>query len=281
MSDYSGWLISWLAYPTPEQEVGRDHNPDGLKALAEYMSGAIDVQEAARQITAPVSDEDDQSELWRLWSLLLPIVVNEPQDRQKIMDLIAAIVSLPATPNLDWQRYPLLWFTWSEHYLGHMIGPENWELLPCSKADVARRRDSYLASGSAAASLYVRGLGVTALWGYQAISVLSWERPGIEVFLGEIYAWLTVAAAQLKRDMRPEEVEQFMDKDGGQLAATMEEHWERWTKKLYELCEEGSTLSEQGRSMARACFEYMLMDSHDSADGSSNATGVRWTENER
>lgn len=246
-----------------------------METLAEYLNGALDVHEAARQLTAPITDTGDHDELWYLWCLLIPVLVNESPDREKTMDLIAAIASLPPKPRLNWQQFPEFWFTWGEHYLGHMIGYEHWERKPFSQERLAKRRESYLASDSAASALYLRGLSVTAEWGYCAFSVVSWERPGIEVFLGQIYAWLSAASGRLKQDLRSGEAAQFIGKDG-QITAMMEEHWERWAKELLALSEEGSYLPEYGRSMARACYRYLLTDTQHGNDEFKHA-GARWT----
>ena len=105
MSSRKDWIQSQVAVDSDALAAGDGSHQEEAKALDDYLSDLLGTQEAAIKITSPVlGEKDPPSELYRLWGLLSDALVELADDQEKIIDLLAAIQSLPSTPGIDWSQ---------------------------------------------------------------------------------------------------------------------------------------------------------------------------------
>ncbi|EHK41231.1 hypothetical protein TRIATDRAFT_169177, partial [Trichoderma atroviride IMI 206040] len=227
---------------------------DDVDCLIDYLEGNITAEEAALSITQVLLDEvNPPTQLYRFMGLLCEALVESKHDREKLLELLAAIKRIPPE-EINWPALPGLLPLWSDLYRLHTRGPNGWEL---------RRR--YEEIGTVEATLYVRGLGgVTENWVYELLNLASLRRPGLDVVIGEIHSWLTVAGTKLVKDLDPDEVRNWPRPVlGGQpgqrlsVEATMAQHWEAWRRSLLQISEERDFLTDEARRLARECHAMM------------------------
>ncbi|KAK6000681.1 hypothetical protein QM012_003406 [Aureobasidium pullulans] len=260
------WIQSQVAENENALLAGDGCHHEEAKALDDYLSGLLNTQEAADKITSPVlREENPSSQLYRLWGLLADALVELPNDREKLLDLLAAIQSLPSTTFIDWFQLKDFWSMWADCHRLHLHGKAPWESgswTPTRKTELCNH---YQAIGTAEASMSVRGIGgIPVDWGYEVLNLVCSRRPGLEVLIFEVYAWLQVAGARLSNDLSPEEIECFSRPIPGtrsglqqSVRCTMGEHWNVWKRELSELSGEQSTLSLESRNVAAKCLALM------------------------
>ncbi|KAM0483225.1 hypothetical protein ACHAPX_002675 [Trichoderma viride] len=260
----------WLkahATPAGENAHGEYYYTDDVDCLIDYLEGNITAEEAALSITQDLLDEvNPPTELYRFMGLLCEALVELNNDRGRLLELLAAIKRIPPE-EINWPALPGLVPVWSDLYRLHTRGSNGWEVigepLPDNKKAELRRR--YEEIGTVEATLYVRELGgVTKNWGYELLNLASLRRPGHDVVISEIHAWLTVAGTKLVKDLDPDEVRNWpRPVVGGQpgqrlsVEATMAQHWEAWRSSLLRISEEKDLLSDEARRLARECHAMM------------------------
>lgn len=260
------WLKAHAA-PIGETVRGEDYYRDDVDCLIDYLEGNTTAKEAALSITEDLLDEvNPPTELYRFMGLLCEALVELKSDREKLLELLAAIRSIPPE-EINWSALPGLVPMWSDLYRLHTRGPNGWKVigepLPDDKKVELRRR--YAEIGTVEATLYVRELGgVTENWGYELLNLACLRRPGLDIVIGEIYAWLTVAGTKLLKDLDPDEVRNWPRPVlGGQpgqrlsVEATMAQHWEAWRRSLLQVSEEKDFLTDEARLLAKEC--HMMM----------------------
>lgn len=105
MPSRTEWIKSQVAVDREALQTGDGCHHEEAKALDDYLSGLLNTQEAAKKITLPVLGEEDLSkELHRLWGLLCDALLEFTNDQGEILDLLAAIQSLPSTTSIDWSQ---------------------------------------------------------------------------------------------------------------------------------------------------------------------------------
>lgn len=253
------WFKSQVA-PTKEAlKAGDGCHADEAKSLADYLDGKSTAQGAATAFTAPALQEDDPLDsLYRPVALLCQALIDFGDDRDKLLDLLAAIQPLPPTAQVDCPDLPGFGNMWSDLYRLHTHGPDPWEStdFPLSDARKTELRQHFEALGAVEAGLYLRGLdGVTAHWGYETLNLICSRRAGLEVFMSSMHVWLTMAGTELKQDLDPDEVNRYSNKRG--VEATMAEHWEAWKGTFLQVSEEQGFLSIEARKLAAECYELM------------------------
>jgi hypothetical protein len=262
--------IDWINSQAVEDgfalAAGDGCHHEEAKALGDYLSGNLLVQEAAERIVTPVLREaDPPSELYRLWGLLSDALVELTDDRQKILDLLAAVQSLPPHTRIDWSQLPGFGNMWSDLARLHLHGPDPWEKeswTDVRKAELCHHFDTI---GRAEAEMFLRGIGgISADWGYEVINLVCSRRAGLDVFMFEVHAWLECAGAQLQCSLRAEEIRRYTRPVSGArnglqeaVSCTMAEHWQTWREALLELSGDQSPLSAESRKLASVCFTLM------------------------
>jgi hypothetical protein len=249
--------------------AGDGCHPDEAQALNDYLNGSISVEEAARKITAPILNESDPlEELYRLWSLLSEGMVElSTEDRLKIIDLSTHIEALPSAHGIQWADLPGFGSMWDTLNRLHLHGSDSWERSFGSfeKEQVDDLRNTFAATGYAEADMFLRDI-VPAGWGYAVLNLACSGRPGLDVFVSEIFAWLDTAGEKLKEEKARSEktvlrftrpVSNSPTHENKAVEATLAEHWNSWKEALLRLSQEGSGLSDEGRTIAGRCIELM------------------------
>ncbi|KAL6908842.1 hypothetical protein GGI43DRAFT_157388 [Trichoderma evansii] len=260
------WLKAHAAPIGGTVQVEDDYRDD-VDCLIDYLEGNLTAEEAALSVTEEMLDElNPPTELYRFMGLLCEALVELKSDREKLLELLAAIKRIPPE-EINWPALPGLLPMWSDLYRLHTRGPNGWEVigepLPDNKKAELRRR--YAEIGTVEATLYVRELGgVTENWGYELLNLACLRRPGLDVVIGEIYAWLTVAGTKLLKELDPSEVRNWpRPVPGGQpgqrasVEATMAQHWEAWRRSLLQVSEEKDFLTDEAKRLARECHRMM------------------------
>ncbi|KAL7789893.1 hypothetical protein V8C37DRAFT_190999 [Trichoderma ceciliae] len=264
------WLKAHITPSGQDLDEADIYHEDEASCLGDYLDGTLAAEEAAISITAPVLHETNPpTELYRLMRFLCEALVELNDDREDLLDLLAAIQKLPPA-EINWSVLPGLRNMWSDLYRLHTRGSNGWEVIgePLPDDRKTELRQHYTAIGTVEAKLYVRGLGgVTENWGFELLNLACSRRPGLEVVIGEIHAWLSIASTNLLKDLDPDEVRNwsrpvFGGQPGQQHAVqgTMAQHWETWRRTLLQISEERDFLSDEARKLAREC--HWLMQGH-------------------
>jgi hypothetical protein len=261
------WINSQAAEDASALAAGDGCHHEEAKALCDYLSGNIPVQEAAERIVSPVLEEaDPPTELYRLWGLLSDALVELTDDRQTILDLLAAIQSLPPHTRINWSQLPGFGHMWSDLNRLHLHGPDPWEkgtLTDARRVELCHHFDTI---GRVEAEMFLRDIGgVSADWGYEVINLVCSRRLGLDVLMFEVHAWLECAGTQLRDGLKPEEIKRYTRPVSGArnglqeaVSCTMAEHWQTWREALSKLGGDQSPLSVESRELAAVCFTRML-----------------------
>lgn len=263
------WFDSKTGATLDAVKAGDGCHPDEARALSDYLSGSISTDETATRITASLLQESNpQEELYRLWSLLCEAMVElSDNDRHKTLDLLSQIQSLPPASAISWAKLPGFGSMWDSLYRLHLHGNDSWEYEVGSfdEQKVYGFRRDYAAIGCAEAEMYLRGM-VPGNWGYQVLNLACSDRPGFDILVSEIFAWLDTAGWKLKEEMNGSEktaqrykrpIPNSTRHEQQAVEATLAEHWASWKESLLRLSQEGSGQSEAGRRIAGQCCELM------------------------
>ncbi|KAH0285273.1 ATG16-domain-containing protein [Aureobasidium namibiae CBS 147.97] len=231
MSSRTYWINSQIAVDDRALAAGDGCHREEAKALDDYLSNDLTVQEAAERIVSFVLGEaDPASELYRLWSLLSDALVELTDNRQKILELLAAMQSLPSDACIDWSQLADFGVVWSDLNRLHLHGPDPWEKQSWTDDRRAELCHHFKTVGRIEAEMFLRGLGgVTADWGYEVIN-------------------LSLPLEETRSYTRPV----LGARNGLQQAVTctMCEHWQTWKEALLELGGDRSPLSAESRNIA-------------------------------
>lgn len=243
------WLDSKIAFTAEELRLGDGCHQDEAQALSDYLGDSISKEEAASRITAPILIEDTpHEETYRLWALLSEAIVElSAADRHKTLDLLSQIQALPRTSSIDWARLPGFASMWDTLYRLHLHGPDGWEREVGSFDDAMKDdfRQHFEVIGRGEAEMFVRGFDVVTSehWAYKVLELVSSDRAGLDVLLGEVFAWLDVAAWRLREHAQADEARS--------------EQWSSWREDMARLSRPESSLSETGRRLAARCHGLM------------------------
>lgn len=259
MSDKEAWIHSQVAPTTEALRAGNGCHVQEGNALNAYLDNELTAKEAATAITKPVLEEDNPpASLYRLMGLLCEALVELVDYRKRMLDLVEAIFNLPPTPQIDWGRLPDFGHMWSDLYRLHFHGRNDWESSRhrLSEGQKLELRQHYAATATVEAELYLRGLaGVTADWGYKTLNLICSGRPGVEVFLSSMYAWLAIAGKKMKQDAETDTVRRYGKQCN--VEATIAEHWEVWKALFHMASEDKESLSPDARQIAAECHRMM------------------------
>lgn len=252
MTSSSAWLHSRIA-PTPEDLANGDgSHPDEVKTLIDYLNDSITSEEAAEKIVTPIRNEvKPADETYRLWGLLCDALVelSDKEDRRKTLKLLTQIRTLPPSHDIDWSQLPGLTSMWSTQYCSHLYGSDPPGIrLAMKSPDEQKVRDfqeRYDSIGRAEATMFVRGFnGFTSEdCGYDVLDLALSDRPGLDIYMGQIFAWLDVAGLRLKEKAEQEE--------------SLREKWAQWKEALLKLSQKGSGLSDGGKRLAAQIYDLM------------------------
>ncbi|KAI8721709.1 hypothetical protein NCS52_00313100 [Fusarium sp. LHS14.1] len=199
MSTREEWILSQAAPTKEELYAGDGCHLDEAICLIDYLNGNITAQEAATAITKPVLQEDDpQEQLYRLMALLCEAPIELSADRDKLYDLLFAIQALPPEAGINWVDLPGFASMWCDLLRLGFDGTDTWEGESLSPDRKAELRQHFEAVGTVEAELYMRDLGgVSDIWAYEIINQGCSGRPGLDIVITGIHAWLKVAGSKL------------------------------------------------------------------------------------
>jgi len=266
MSSQTHWINSQVAVDDQALAAGDGCHRREAKALNDYLSDDLAAQKAAERIVSSVLGEaDPASELYRLWGLLSDALVELTDNRQKILELLAAMQSLPSDACIDWSQLADFGAVWSDLNRLHLHGPDSWEKQSWTDDRRAQLCHHLETVGRIEAEMFLRGSGgVTADWGYEVINLVCSRRAGLDVLMFEVHAWLDGACKQLQQSLSLEETRSYTRpvlgaRNGAQQAVicTMGEHWQTWKEALLELGGDRSPLSAESRNLAAVCYTLM------------------------
>lgn len=245
------WLDLHTAPTAEALQNGDGCHRDEVQTLNNYLNNSITIEEAADEITKPILHESKPAdETYRLWGLLCDAFVDlEKDDRSKSLDLLFQIQTLPPTPDVNWSELPGFFSMWVTQYGGHWTGGDPPGIRMAIEASDKEALDDFRersdAIGRVEAEMFLRDfmfcMGERAA--YKVLNLVSSDRPGVEVYVGQIFAWLDVAGEKLK--------EKAMLENG------LAEDWARWKEALLKLSQQGSRLSDEARKVAARCHELM------------------------
>lgn len=258
-STLEAWLQEVTAQTSHELECGDGNDPDIINAMRSFLNGSVTASQAAVAITRPIAfDDDPPSKTYRLWGLLGDSIGDRGLEAsQKSIDLLAAVKALPPTPQIDWSDLNQFGHMWHDgHSLSYDPGP--WEdLAEERKVTLCQAREEV---GIAEASMWLRNLdAIDPNQGYEVLNLACLGRPGIQMFLHQIYSWLKVAGLQLRLGKEPDAT-MTLPKVGtarNLASITMEEHWADWENGLMGLGGEGSSLLADTKILAAECLQLM------------------------
>ena len=130
-----------MAYTADEMYAGDGCHPDEAQALSDYLHGNINEEEAAKRITAAIVNEKSPSqETYRLWALLSEALVElSDTDRQKTLDLLAQIRTLPPASDVQWAQLPGFGSMWYDLNKAHIHGGYGIEIFDSEHQEELRR----------------------------------------------------------------------------------------------------------------------------------------------
>lgn len=266
MSTIAEWIDDKVA-PSEEALKAGDgcHKQEG-QALQDYLSGKTTAHDAARAITSPVLAEDEpKEELYRLWALLAEALVELKPEREKLYELASSIQDLPPHDDISFNLLPGFGHMWSDLYF-HRSNYWGISAEPLSDERKSELRQHYQDIATVEAAMYVRGIGnIPATWGFDTINLVFRKPPGaLDIYIGEIHAWLSGAGETLRGDLRADEEASYSrlvhgSKSGEQKAytQTMDKHWNDWRNALLRLGTQISGLSDKNIEIALECYRMM------------------------
>ncbi|KAF4497976.1 hypothetical protein FAGAP_5835 [Fusarium agapanthi] len=290
-----GWILSRVTPNLTSEDEARDliqarnfpygcqryfrstrHLDQGL-ALCNYLNKTMSAESAARAITADFSrilpEEDVRVGVRRrneLWELLASTLLCFEDDCDMIVDLLAAIQSLPSMNSTPWWvadpqpsdslcSLPAFHIVWQSCYEALRC-----ECGECDDQHFSTDKKYYSRAGTAEAKMYVRGIpGITEFWAYKTINLICVLDEHLEFVIHEIHGWLRIAGPKLAETLDSNQVKSFERAVRGrrdkiyEISVTMFEHWQHWKKSFLEVSFDEDFLSFEGRELARECHDIM------------------------
>jgi len=275
------WLAQRRRIPhltTTALPIGTGCDAGQISAVAQYLDAAIDRSSAARRLTATITDEDE-TQLDALWTLLSDLMVELPNELDKVVEIMQAIEALPPGLQTDWPQLHRFHEVWYERYRTHLDSHLAWENDDLEDDRVSGLRAYHHAIGRAESEIYLCGL-MPAFRGYEVISMVCQGRKGIDVLLSEVYGWMS-GSTSLRYDVDdPLESRSYRYAGLAIREATMEDHWDNWTAQVLafsqddSVMEDGRALSDEGRKLAGRIHVHLRDGLWDGYGGISSATGV-------
>lgn len=217
MAFSSAWFDSLIAITA--DEVGGDGcHPDEAQTLSDYIHGIISKQEAASRITTPVLSEADPPQHFnRVLYLLFDVLAESSVEGQnKTLDLLSQILALPPSFGIDWAELIQFGYMWHDLHRICLSRADVWEDKAGPLGDpnkIDEWRQHFETIGRAEAKMYVRGFDtmVFASDGYDILNLVCSDRPGLDILMSKIFAWLEFAGWKLKAKAESENttVERF------------------------------------------------------------------------
>ena len=277
MSD--AWF-DWHLAPDGDLEDGC--HPQEAAALKEYInSTTITPDLTARTITLPVIAEPETARegqssdnLVRLWGLIIDGLMDLPEHRSKIIQLLQAIQKLPTTiyqepeaqkKQIRWADLPGFAVLWSD-----LKVTDNWrrrirEWAPEQREGV---RQDFIKQATIEAHLLIAGIsGVSTSWGLDCVcdaleradAVPEFEVPATE-------EWLEIAGDRILEKSDGEMTWCLRERDLWKQNEGLKPRWNSWKHRL-QLMAESKEITLETRNAAKKAVEAMEAVAKPSLDG--------------
>ena len=266
-----------LLTSTPVTVAGIDHHL--IELIDGHLKSSRDAKDAAHGLAAKIQHQADPlANLHAFWELLSDVIVQLPEHSERSMDLACALRFLPPSLSIDWPQLPGFREVWYTRYKSHLDAPLPSENEQLSKKATAELRMLLRAIGRAESNMLLYGRMVPADWGFRVIALVCQRRAAFDMLLSEVYGWMSASTVLRESNIDdPKDVRTYLYADGDR-AATMEDHWDRWTAQYLEYSNgstaDGCTLSDYGRTLAGRIHTHMQGGLWDGYGGISSATGV-------
>ncbi|UPK96174.1 hypothetical protein LCI18_007109 [Fusarium solani-melongenae] len=259
------WILSQVAPTKEELYAGDGCHLDEAICLTDYLNNNITAQEAATAITKPVLQEaDPQDQLCRLMALLCEAPVELAADRDKLYHLFFAIQALPPESGINWVDLPGFASMWTDLLRLGFDATDTWEEESLSDDRKTELRQHFEAVGTVEAELYLRDIGgISDIWAYEIINQVCSGRPGLDIVITGIHAWLKVAGSKLIANMKPEHIQTFSRGRRGKIVRkhivvdTVAGFWDHWRSTCMQLSKDEEYLSAVSRRLALECHDLM------------------------
>ncbi|CAF9925895.1 MAG: hypothetical protein ALECFALPRED_003246 [Alectoria fallacina] len=263
--------FTWHLAPDGDPEDGCD--PQEAAALKDYIhSTTITPETTARAITLAVTNEpktvrkgQSSDNLYRLWSLSIDALTDLPEHRPKIIRLVQAIQTLPASyrkegeaqeKQLRWADLPNFGSLWSDSKVSN-----NWRSNVRKWAPEQREgiRQDYIKQASIDAQLVVAAVsGISISWGLGCICDALERSDAVPDF--EVPAakeWLENTSDRIFEESDREMTGYLRERDlWRQEEGGRKQRWDFWKGRLQSMAE-SEELGLETRQAAKKAVEAM------------------------
>ena len=268
MSD--AWF-DWQVAPDGDPEDGC--HPQEAAALKDYVqSTTVTAEATARIITLPVTKEPEtdrkgqsSDNLHRLWGLIINALIDLPEHRPRIIQLLQAIQNLPtATRKEDEaQNQPIRWADLPSfgHLWADLKVSDNWrsEIRNWATERYEGVREDFIEQAKIEAQLVVAGIGgIPISWGLRCIcdaferrdAVLDFEVPAAK-------EWLEMAGDLIFENSDRDVIEELSERDlWKQEGEKRKQRWNFWKRRLH-LIAESEEITVRIKEAAKKALEAM------------------------
>lgn len=264
MSD--AWF-TWHLAPDGIPEDGCD--PQEATALKSYFNYPTITSEAtARSITLPVTEEPETNRkgqssdnLYRLWTLIIDGLIDLPEHRTRIIQLLQAIQNLPPLylkdskaeeKQIQWVDLPNFGSLWSDLKVSNNWRNEVQKWAPEQRESV---RQDYIKQATIDAQLVVAHVsGIPVLWGLGCICDALERNTAVPDF--EVPAtkeWLEIAGDRIFERSDGEMTGYLRERDlWKRTGEGRKERWGFWKERLQSMAESKELFLETREAARKA-----------------------------
>lgn len=239
------WFSEHIASDGDPEEGGC--HPDEAAALKDYLNpSGTTAATAARAITLPLENESlirsVDTECWRLWSLLIDALMELPEHIIKVIELLAAIQSLPMADHDDnnplqrrvqWSVLPGFGYLWAD-----LKVERDWsDMLKWSPEQREGIRRDYINQAAIEARLSKAHIhGISVKYGLSTIcdalerkdAVLDFEVPAAK-------EWFVIAPEPILEASKGEATGHSSERDLWSRDKSSGERWQCWRQRLWSM----------------------------------------------
>ncbi|KAH6957159.1 hypothetical protein DER45DRAFT_595833 [Fusarium avenaceum] len=221
------------------QTLGSRCYLDEAISLMHFLNGDIPVEAAVRVITAyapsdPVQANEDLAAgvLSQLWKLVVNSLVYLIDDRDKIIDLLICIQTLPSAERICWWKLPNLAIEWAA-----MRDICASALYHNRRSGIGKTAHLVLVHiHTAGAKMLIRGVhGMTGRIGFEMINMICYDADDLNDTMPFMHAWY-------------EYFERCAERRRYEVPVYVWEHWHHWKWTFLRLGRKGEALPEEGSS---------------------------------
>lgn len=259
--------FSWHVAPDSDPEDGC--HPDEAAALKDYLrSSGMNARTAARAITIPMenesTDEEDNVACCRLWTLIIDALIDFPEQRSKVVELLAAIQTLPMADEDD-TNSPQRRIQWSGlpgfgHLWADLNVESDWrDMLKWSPEQREAIRQSYIKQAAVGVRLFKAHIdGINVNCGLSTIcDALERKDAALDFEVPAAKEWLAMAATPILEASKSEITGSFGSlrvRDLWSPDKSSNERWQFWMERLQSILS-SEDLDLETKEAAQTAYE--------------------------